>query len=213
MVAPTDGSLERNTFEFQNYARQNPAGIVEKLKVRLAAQTDKTSRMYASIQDAITELSSLSPVSNLIWNKALYKACLDHANDQAKTNQFGHDGSDGSVFTARIARYSDASSYQGENLAAGYSTAEDIIMALIIDDGVSSRGHRKNIYLAAYQYGGIGITKTQPTYGVEAVFDFAGSITNKANVDCTTGTTPKSSAISNFSALLAVILTISLLLI
>ena len=37
-------------------------------------------------------------------------------------------------------------STNAENLAAGLDTAKDIVLELIIDDGISDRGHRTNIF-------------------------------------------------------------------
>jgi uncharacterized protein YkwD len=44
---------------------------------------------------------------------------------------------------------------------------------LLIDDGVSSRGHRKNLLNGAYHKIGVA-TGTHPEYGHLCVMDFAG---------------------------------------
>jgi uncharacterized protein YkwD len=57
---------------------------------------------------------------------------------------FSLKGSDGSSLGQRVKRFA-VSPCMGENLDFGNSDPADIIKALIIDDDVPSRGHRKNI--------------------------------------------------------------------
>lgn len=45
----------------------------------------------------------------------------------------------------RFAKYGQFVSTVGENIAYGTTVAEDIVLQLFVDDGVSSRGHRTNI--------------------------------------------------------------------
>jgi uncharacterized protein YkwD len=183
-IAPADGTIAKDAFTFQNTARQNPALIVQKLQAKLSATTDKTSSYAVSVQDAINYLSTMSALSPLIWNKALYKACLDHAKDQCGKGTFSHTGNDGSSFTDRIKRYGTWSGTSGENLVAGYTTGEDMIMALIIDDGVPSRGHRLNIYSSSFKYVGIGTLGTHPTYKNFMALDYAGGMTTTDTTAC-----------------------------
>jgi hypothetical protein len=50
-----------------------------------------------------------------------------------------------------MARYGNVVSPSGENLAHGNVSPTEQIVNLIIDDGVPTRGHRTNIFTAAYE--------------------------------------------------------------
>lgn len=73
----------------------------------------------------------------------------------------------------RIWKIIPNSGYISENIdAAGKgSSGEDMVMDLVIDDGVASRGHWKNIFNANTTYACIGITDHK-TYGLCGVFDY-----------------------------------------
>lgn len=57
----------------------------------------------------------------------------------------GHEGSDGTTTYARLDEFSDVQGHFGVSQAYGQKTALDVILKLLIDDGVPSRGHRLNI--------------------------------------------------------------------
>jgi len=69
-------------------------------------------------------------------------AAADHFAEQVE-GQLGHNGNDRSSPGDRISRYGTWSATWGENIFYGQKTARGIVLTLIIDDGVRSRGHRK----------------------------------------------------------------------
>ena len=77
----------------------------------------------------------------------------------------GHDGSDGSSMRDRIQRYCEWKNKIGENLSYKNPTGggRDYVVGLFIDDGVPSRGHRKNIFNPIFKYVGIAVAD-HPTY-------------------------------------------------
>ena len=68
----------------------------------------------------------------------------------------GNIGSDGSNMSQRLERYGDWSGKIGENIEFGGKKAQEVVASLLIDDGVMSRGHRKNIMSEDFIKIGVG---------------------------------------------------------
>jgi len=139
-----------------NLARQNPAQYatyIEELRShfdgkyivypgRTRVLTKEGTR---ALDDAIRFLRHARPQAPLAFSPGMSRACADHCVDQIG-GRMGHDGGDRSTPGMRISRYGQWGGGWGENLAYGETNARDIVMALIIDDGLPARKHRKNIF-------------------------------------------------------------------
>ena len=84
----------------------------------------------------------------------------------------GHTGSDGSRPHERLARFGVANAGSGENIAYGPTTAEKVMLSLIVDDGVSDRGHRINMFKPEWTMAGAGCGP-HATYGSVCVIEYA----------------------------------------
>lgn len=147
-----------------NLARQNPAlyaTFVEDVRSHfngkflvLPGQTRIYTREgLGAIDEAIHFLRSVNPMPPLTLSPGMCRGAADHCADQAG-GDLGHNGSDRSRPGDRISRYGVWSLSWGENIAYGKTTARDIILALIIDDGLRARKHRKNIFSPKFNYAG-----------------------------------------------------------
>ncbi|GBU21564.1 hypothetical protein R80B4_01460 [Fibrobacteres bacterium R8-0-B4] len=133
----------------------------------------------SAAQECIAELSQTKGIGILTPEKGLHLAAKDHAADQGRTGESGHVGSDGSKMGDRVNRYCDAKrSALGENISYGKNTGREIVLQLLIDDGVPSRGHRKIIMNGAYTQVGLSIG-THPKYGYLCVIDYANGYTSR----------------------------------
>jgi uncharacterized protein YkwD len=100
----------------------------------------------SAVNEAIRFLKNQKPLPTLEASKGMSRAAGDMVLMQESTSQIGHKGIDGSTFSERISRYGAWSGSCSENIDYGNNNARRIVMALIIDDGVSNRGHRKSIF-------------------------------------------------------------------
>lgn len=126
-----------------------------------------------AVQECIRVLRQTEPVGILHPNAELSKAANDLVSFQAKNGKVGHIGKNRSTMVDRIEKYGEWEVRIAENISYGHHNARQIVIALLVDDGVPSRGHRKNILNNDFKVVGIA-TGQHPKYGTMCVMDFAG---------------------------------------
>jgi uncharacterized protein YkwD len=135
-----------------------------------------TQEGVKAVDEAIAALRKMKPASALLNSGGLFLAAKAHVDDIGPGGITGHKGTDGSMPEERIKRFGTAVAGCGENIAFGPEQAREIVMQLIVDDGVPDRGHRRNIYNDQYKTVGVCIGSHEK-YGTMCVMDFAGGFT------------------------------------
>lgn len=104
--------------------------------------------------ELIEELKTMQPVSILTPMQCVYTAAKLHGLDCKKRGFFDHTGSNGSAPWDRIAK--QCPELTGNENGAGNAGTDprDPVISLLLDDGISSRGHRKNMLDPAWKYVG-----------------------------------------------------------
>ncbi len=173
-----------------NKVRSNPKQFAEEYLEELQAYFDGqiftypgrtpivTKEGVSPLKECIEILKKTEGMSMLKPSDGLSKASALLTNDQQKKGEIGHIASDGSTPVNRVKRYGEWNICLAENIAYGSFDPRQIVISLLIDDGVPDRGHRKNILDPCFQFVGVSFGN-HPTYQSMCVMDFAGDYKTK----------------------------------
>jgi len=181
--------LKYEVLAVQNDLRTNPQGFITHLENHLKLFKGNicyypgeiglmTNEGVAAVKEAINFLKKQKPLGTIEMDENLCKAARDHAEDTGPKGITGHDGSDGSTMSSRVERYCKWEGGLCENIDYGQKPAYRIIMSLLIDDGIKSRGHRTNLFNPNVKFGGIACGYHK-TYGMLCVCDYANGVGGK----------------------------------
>lgn len=169
-------SREKDLLAELNRARTDPKGFGEDVRKLFAGMNKRNilklpdgslvqyTEGRSAVDEALAFLKKAKAVKPLTGVGCLTLAARDHAAEQSRTGQTGHESQDGSGPSERAARYLNGPAYCGENIAYGDHSAFQSVANLIVDDGVPSRGHRSNLFNPDYKTVGIA-SDSHPEYG------------------------------------------------
>ena len=121
-----------------------------KLDTRNNVETKEGAK---AVKECIAQLRDTKKMDLLIPDKELTRAALHHTSMQSKTRQTGHDSPNGETFEHRLRKVKFMNT--AECISYGEGQARDIVVQLLVDDGVPSRGHRKIILTPRFSAVGI----------------------------------------------------------
>ncbi|MBL7967891.1 MAG: CAP domain-containing protein [Prolixibacteraceae bacterium] len=182
--------LEREVIHELNKVRSNPKRYAEeyleeltgafsgKLYTYPGQETLKSQEGIAPLLECINVLKSTEPMQVLNPAKGLTLATEDLLKDQQKNGGIGHITRNGQTPQNRIEKFGEWDICSAEDITYGSFDARQIVIALLIDDGVPGRSHRKNILNPCFRFAGIAFG-THPGYQTMCVIDYAGDYKNK----------------------------------
>lgn len=183
--------LEKAVLEEMNQARTNPAQYATYLE---SLRPNFNGKMFrppgkngtvqlvegaSALEEAIRFLRAARPLPRLVVSKGMCMGARDQSYDQGQSGAVSHQGKDKSFSWERVARYGEWKAPVSENIAYDSGTAREIVINLIIDDGVPTRGHRNNIFNSSYIVTGVSCGN-HPLFGGMCVCTFAGGFTEKS---------------------------------
>jgi uncharacterized protein YkwD len=180
--------LERKVLREMNAARHNPKNLIPPLLRRLPRFVGKeyhspgarsiivTEEGAAAVNDALAFLKRQRPLPPLSWSDSLAASAAELVEAQEHSGKTGH-GQGKRAMEKRIGRHLKWEGSIGEDISYGPDDGREVVLQLIIDDGVPSRGHRANIFSAGFRLAGVACGP-HPVFGTVCVIDFAGGASN-----------------------------------
>lgn len=176
--------FEKNYFDEINLARTKPQQYADFLQQRLDNFVSEThfnedGRSFISkegkkaVIEAIEFLRSSTPLPPLKLSQGLTNAGRDHVKDLGEKGKTGHYSSNGDDPRKRIEKYGSWGKAFAENISYSPMDPRGHVVSLIVDDGVPSRGHRKNIFNKDLKIAGAGCG-SHLVYLQMCVMDFTG---------------------------------------
>jgi uncharacterized protein YkwD len=175
------GGFEDAVLAELNRVRTNPQAYAQELRGReitpanyaMDADDGLDQEDPEAVADAIDYLMRQRPLPPLTQNGRLAAAADEHVATQGPTGEIGH-GPPGN-FAQRMRDEGVFAGIEAESISYGQPTPRDVIRQLIVDSGVPSRGHRKDLLGSAFQAAGVGCGR-HAEYGSMCVIDLAGAM-------------------------------------
>ena len=175
--------IEKELFKLHNKIREDPQSYIPKLKDYLKYFRNKiyhppnedpiqTYEGPEAFEDAIQFLKTQKPVGPLELNENIVYACRDHVNDMGEKGLTSHEGTTTKNISERLEKYCEWDGACSESIDFGFKTAENILINLLVDDGVNNRYQRLNIFNDKFKYIGIAIGSHRE-YGICVVIGYA----------------------------------------
>jgi uncharacterized protein YkwD len=181
-------ALEQDIASEVNFARTRPAeyaAFIEQLRPSYSGRELRrpgkpallTEEGVGALDEAVRVLRSTRPVPALEVSPGMCSGAKALAAEQSASGATGHRGADGSFCEQRVERFGAWVAPIGENLSYGDETARERVIALMVDDGFASRGHRERLLSPTFKV--VGVACGGHKLGAVCVITLAGGFTDK----------------------------------
>lgn len=157
---------------YAKYLRELRDGFEGTLWKRPGRTPLRTEEGLAAYDEAIAFLETTSPVGPLRFNEGLARAARRHAQDIGPRGALEHVGADGSRLSDRLNRLGTWHGLIAENISTLEEDPRQVVIQLLVDDGIPSRGHRHNLFNPDLHQAGAGCAPHRD-YRVVTVIDYA----------------------------------------
>ena len=185
MSSETCERIKREVIAESNRIRTNPKAYIPILEEYLKnfdgnlltlpgkneiLETEEGPRAY---KEAIDFLKNQKPINVIEYDEEASKVAQDYSKflSNSKEDQV----EDESQIEQRVEKYLEYDYSISENIDFGGSTGIEVIVNLLVDDGVKNRTHRDNLFSDKYEYYGVGVFE-HPEYDYCTVIDYFGDI-------------------------------------
>jgi len=156
---------EKKVVFFMNLARLDGKLFSETILDAWVEANETNNNSY--LRSLYRDLRKTDALPLLVPETDLTSVAQQHATESGKTGHVGHKN-----FNKRFKPFmGNPYTNVGENCSYGYYRAIDIVMTLLIDDGIKGVGHRENTLNPQFNSVGVAI-REHKTYRFNCVIDF-----------------------------------------
>ena len=152
--------------------------VLKKKDSSLQIQTLEGKTAY---EDAISFLREQKEVNPLTKEIKLSYAALDLVTDIGERGVVSHQDKDGNYMSERIEKYCEWDYCANEVIEVSSKSATDILISLLVDDGIRDKLNRRALFQNVYNYVGIACGP-HTEYEIVTVLVFAGGIRPKGTL-------------------------------
>jgi hypothetical protein len=163
--------VEKDVLYYINLVRINPQKFSNEILKPYISKSPEHSKRYS--KSLIRDLKRSNKKRTLQPTKDLFYFAKHHAKSTGLRGETGHRSTKGKSFKKRSQSLINKYELIGENIHYGSNNALEIVIDLLVDDGVKGVGHRVNILTNSYVYCSVSIQKHK-NYTYNCVIDFAG---------------------------------------
>ena len=187
-------SIQLSLYKELNKLRQDPKSYIPLIKEQMKLikknnilqKKDSNLRIQLiegkeAYEEAIYFLEQQEPVSVLKKEIKLSYAAQDLVKDIGERGVITHKDKEGLFASERIEKYCEWDYCANEVIEVSSKNAQDILISLIVDDGMRHRPDRKALFQHIYNYVGISCGP-HAEYEIVTVFVFAGGIRQKGTL-------------------------------
>ena len=185
MISEECERIKREVILESNRIRTNPKAYIPILEdylsnfdgnqLRLPDKNEilETEEGPMAYKEAIEFLKNQKPINIIEFDEEASKVAQDYSKFlfSSKEDQI----EDEAQIEQRVEKYLEYDYSLSENIDFGGSTGIEVIVNLLVDDGVKNRIHRDNLFSDKYDYYGVGVFE-HPDYDFCTVIDYFGDI-------------------------------------
>ena len=186
--------IQMSLYDELNKLRQNPQSYIPLIEAEmktikrnnvlnrkdynLQIQTQEGKEAY---EEAILFLKKQKPVPALKKENKLSYAAQDLVKDIGERGVVTHQDKEGQYTSERIEKYCEWDYCANEVIEVSSKNPQDILISLLVDDGVRNRADRNALFKNIYKYVGIACGP-HSEYEIVTVLVFAGGIRQKGTL-------------------------------
>lgn len=162
-VAPFMSAAEVEMVDEINLVRFDPPAYVPYIEAYMEKiKRGQVSGSVETCEELIAELKRTASMATLEPMECIYRAAKLHGQEQAPKGTIDHVGKNGSYPWDRVREACPSLTDGNENLVGGASDVRESVILLLVDHGISNRGHRRTIldpewrFVGCYNAGKVG---------------------------------------------------------